>query len=300
MPEAEKVWLERFLEHLQHERHLSAHSVAGYRRDLQGLLAFCAHESVAGWGQLSDDHLRAYVAARHRAGLSARSLQRTLSAIRSFYRYLLREDHVTQNPAQDLRAPRDHRRLPTTLDADQMAGLLGLDSEDPLAIRDRAMFELLYSSGLRLAELVSLNLDQVDLRDGTVRITGKGGKTRLVPVGRYARAAIETWLPLRAQQASVDESALFLSRRGRRISPRNVQMRLRQWAERQGFPGHVHPHMLRHSCASHLLESSGDLRAVQEMLGHADLSTTQIYTHLDFQHLARVYDQTHPRAKKQS
>jgi integrase/recombinase XerC len=234
----------------------------------------------------------------HRQGLAGRSIARALSSARSFQRYLLREGLAAHNAFTGVAAPKAGKRLPKALSVDQAARLMQIDGDEPLTRRDHALFELLYSSGLRLAELVSINVTDVDLRDGTVTVTGKGAKTRIVPVGTQARAAIQTWLQDRAALAAVGESALFLGRNGKRLGARAVQLRLKQWAVRQGIEVPIHPHMLRHSFASHLLESSGDLRAVQELLGHADLSTTQVYTHLDFQHLAKVYDAAHPRARR--
>ncbi len=294
--------IDGFLHHLEIERRLSPHTLSNYRRDLLAAAHFLDKHNLSGWAQVDTHHLRAFVAAQHRGGLGGRSLQRRLSALRSFYRYLLREGVVGANPVTGLRAPKAARRLPKTLDADQVSRLLektgGETSDAALAARDRAIMELMYSSGLRLAELAQLDLADLDLKDHTVHVTGKGRKSRIVPVGRLARDAIETWRALRATLAAVDETALFVSQRGRRLSARAVQQRLRAWGAKQGLDSRLHPHMLRHSCASHVLESSGDLRAVQELLGHADIATTQIYTHLDFQHLAKVYDSTHPRAKK--
>jgi integrase/recombinase XerC len=287
----------QFLHHLNIERRLSPHTLSSYRRDLEQSQRFFSDQRLADWKEVTAHHLRALIAARHRAGIGGRSLQRLLSALRSFYRYLLREGAVGANPAIGIRAPKSPRRLPRTLDVDQTARLLDWDSNDPLAIRDRAMMELLYSSGLRLSELLNLALSDLDLKDATVRVTGKGRKTRVVPVGRHARSALEQWLRIRTAQ-SPEDATLFLSRQGRRLSPRAVQQRLQHWGKSRSLPGRLHPHMLRHSCASHVLESSSDLRAVQELLGHADIATTQIYTHLDFQHLAKVYDNAHPRARK--
>jgi integrase/recombinase XerC len=287
----------QFLHHLNIERRLSPHTLSSYRRDLEQSQRFFSDQRLADWKEVTAHHLRALIAARHRAGIGGRSLQRLLSALRSFYRYLLREGAVGANPAVGIRAPKSPRRLPRTLDVDQTARLLDWDSNDPLAIRDRAIMELLYSSGLRLSELLNLALSDLDLKDATVRVTGKGRKTRVVPVGRHARTALEQWLRIRTAQ-STEDATLFLSRQGRRLSPRAVQQRLQHWGKSRGLPGRLHPHMLRHSCASHVLESSSDLRAVQELLGHADIATTQIYTHLDFQHLAKVYDNAHPRARK--
>ncbi len=291
--------LRRFLEHLTSERHYSPHTRTAYRRDLAALREYCRRNRIRDWSCLSSAQVRAFAAECHRGGLSGRSVQRILSSVRSFYRYLLREGAVEANPAIAVPAPKAPRRLPQTLDADQLARLLENPPSDPLAIRDRALMELLYSSGLRLAELVALERGDLDLDDATVRVTGKGAKTRIVPVGRYARAALRAWLAVRGRIARpVAGDALFLGRAGRRLGARAVQKRLLVWARRAGLDARVHPHRLRHSFASHLLESSGDLRAVQELLGHADILTTQIYTHVDFQHLARVYDAAHPRAHK--
>ena len=297
MDSTEAQRIEQFLHHLNVERRLSPHTLSNYRRDLEQARDFATGQAITSWRELTTHHLRAMVAAQHRAGIGGRSLQRLLSAMRSFYQYLLREGVVGANPAIGLRAPKAPRRLPKTLDVDQTARLLDWDSNDPLAIRDRAIMELLYSSGLRLSELLNLELGDLDLKDGTVRVTGKGRKTRVVPVGRHARSALQQWLGIRAT-FTTQSSVLFLSRRGERLAPRTVQQRLQQWGSKRGLPMRLHPHMLRHSCASHVLESSSDLRAVQELLGHADIATTQIYTHLDFQHLAKVYDNAHPRARK--
>ena len=294
-----RAWIEKYLAHLGSERRLSRHTVVNYRRDLTALIAFCDKQDVSAWRQLDSLHIRQFAAADNRAGLAPRSIQRRLSAVRSFFRYLIREGLLDANPAADVPAPRGPKRLPKTLDADQMGRLLELPQTDPLAVRDWAMMELLYSSGLRLAELVGLDIGAVDLADGTVRVTGKGNKTRVVPVGSHARTAIAKWLQQRGHLTRPNtDQALFLGARGNRISPRSVQSRVQLWARRQGLAQSVSPHLFRHSFASHLLESSGDLRGVQELLGHADISTTQIYTHLDFQHLARIYDDSHPRARR--
>ncbi len=291
-------WITRFLESLRVERRLSPHTLSAYRRDLASLETFCAAERIARWNQLTAYHIRALVAAQHRRGLDGRSLQRLLSALRSFFEYLIGQQELGHNPATGIRAPKSPRRLPNALDVDQMSRLLELPADGPLALRDRAIMELFYSSGLRLSELVTLDITDLDLNDGTVRVTGKGNKTRVVPVGRHARAALRAWIDQRLTIPGPDPRALFIGLAGRRMTPRAVQSRIRFWGRRQGLEGTLHPHMLRHSFASHLLESSGDLRAVQELLGHADISTTQIYTHLDFQHLAEVYDAAHPRARR--
>ena len=288
--------LNSFIEHLRHERRFSSNTLAAYQRDLQRLLQFARQQDVQ-WRGLRTPALRQWLGELHRQGLGGRSLQRLLSAIRSFYRFLLREGVVEHSPADGLRAPKSAKRLPDALGVDQASTLLE-DRGDSSAIsaRDRAMLELMYSSGLRLAELTALNQVDVDLAEGLVRVTGKGAKTRVVPVGKMAAVALRDWLAQRSAWAPSEERALFVSRRGQRISNRSVQQRFQRWARARGME--LHPHQLRHAFATHLLESSGDLRAVQELLGHADISTTQVYTHLDFQHLARVYDQAHPRARK--
>ncbi len=292
-------WLNRFLDHLRHERRLSPHTLSNYSRDLERIRAWCTGQQIETWVQLDSHRIRFYAAQRHRGGIQGKSIQRELSSLRSLFNYLLREGEVDSNPVQGIRPPKVQRHLPPTMDADQLSRLLDTPpGEDPLELRDHAMMELFYSSGLRLAELVSLDCRDVTGEPGTLEVTGKGDKTRRVPVGRKAIQALSHWLDVRETVAAADEPALFVSRRGGRIHPRTVQARMKLWAVRQGASHHLHPHLLRHSFASHLLESSGDLRAVQELLGHADISTTQIYTHLDFQHLARVYDAAHPRAKK--
>lgn len=292
--------LKGFDDYLRYERRLSPRTLGSYRRDLDDFLDWVSEQQVADWNRIDTQHVRSYAAKRHRQGLSAKSLQRHLSAIRTLFRYLLRERHVSYNPADGVRAPKVRRTLPHTLDADQMAHLLNLPGDEPLDRRDRAIMELFYSSGLRLAELVALNVKDAHSDDGLLQITGKGNKVRSVPVGRFAREAIDAWLQIRMELAAAGEPALFVSQRGNRLSARSVEARLQRRAIEQGMPSDVHPHMLRHSFASHLLESSGDLRAVQELLGHSDISTTQIYTHLDFQHLAQVYDQAHPRARRKT
>lgn len=287
----------QFKSYLINERRVSPLTVLSYARDLERLRDFCRRRRIAGWQALEAAHVRLYAAELHKGGLSGRSIRRRLSAVRSFYRYLLREGRVAHDPAAGIGAPKSPRRLPKSLNPDETARLLGIASSDRLAHRDRALLELLYSSGLRLAEVVALNLADLP-DDGTVRVTGKGNKIRVVPVGRFARAALKAWLAIRAQWVKPQEQAVFVNRNGRRVSPRTVQRVVARRARAQGIAQPVHPHMLRHSFASHLLESSGDLRAVQELLGHASIATTQVYTHLDFQHLAKVYDQAHPRARK--
>jgi integrase/recombinase XerC len=301
----EREWVDRFLSHLALERRMSSHTVAAYRHDLLTLSAFNAGRGIKRWDALDNSQVRAFAAAEHAGGIAPRSIQRRLSAVRSFYEFLLREGAARHNPAQEVRAPKSKKRLPATLDADQMARLLDFRADDSLSTRDKAIMELFYSSGLRLSELVELDLSQLDIADRTVRVIGKGNKTRIVPVGRHAIEALKKWLIERAvlmrkdrHLSSPASGPLFVGRGGRALSVRAVQLRVESWARRQGLQMHVHPHMFRHSFASHLLESSGDLRGVQELLGHADISTTQIYTHLDFQRLAQVYDATHPRARR--
>ena len=284
--------------HLARERRLSPHTAAAYRRDLDAFASHCAAHGLVSWRALDVHRVRAFTAEQHRRGLSGTSLQRRLSAIRGFCDWLIREGELGYNPAHGVRAPKSPKRLPATLDPELVARLLEIPGDGVIERRDRAMLELFYSSGLRLAELCALDLGDVDLADAQLRVTGKGDKTRIVPVGRMARTAIAGWLEVRGGLAAPDERALFVGARGRRIGTRTVQQRVAYWARRQGLDRHVHPHMLRHSFATHLLESSGDLRAVQELLGHADVKTTQVYTHLDFQHLAQVYDAAHPRAKR--
>jgi integrase/recombinase XerC len=298
MNPAARDWLDRFARHLSTERRLSAHTASAYRQDLEALADWCKTQGLADWGDIDGQRVRSFAARSHAGGLAPRSVQRRLSAVRSFYRYLIREGAVKGNPATDVRAPKSARRLPQTLDADQMGRLLDVTVETPLDARDAAMMELLYSSGLRLAELVSLDLAALDLADRTVRVLGKGSKTRIVPVGSKAVTALRVWFRERAGLASPDTQALFVGRNGRRLGARAVQLRVAAAARRQGLPMTVHPHLFRHSFATHLLESSQDLRGVQELLGHADIGTTQIYTHLDFQHLARIYDSAHPRARR--
>jgi integrase/recombinase XerC len=280
-------------------RRYSPHTLAGYRRDLARLVAFCDEAKLASFAHVHQADIRQLAAQSHRRGLKGKSIQRMLSAIRSFYQYLIRQRLCRHNPALGVSAPKIPRQLPVTMDTDQLSQLLSAAAGDWIEVRDKAMVELFYSSGLRLSELTGLNVLDLQLREGLVTVTGKGNKTRTVPVGREAITAITAWLQVRASQLrDPGETALFISQRGQRINPRTVQARLKQMAAQQSMGRNLHPHMLRHSFASHVLESSSDLRAVQEMLGHANISTTQIYTHLDFQHLAKVYDAAHPRAQR--
>jgi len=290
-----------FFEQLTVEKRASEHTVKSYQRDINHLTRYCADKSILHWTDLTQSDVRSHIAGRHRQGLGSTSLQRELSAIRSFYNFLLKKRLADSNPAQYIKAPKQARKLPKTLDVDQVSGLLEAGTNSMLEIRDVAMFELFYSSGLRLGELAVLNLNDIDLADNSLMVrSGKGGKSRLLPIGSKAVTAISNWLALRLKNVVAEESALFISTRGTRLGKRSIELRLELWCKKKGIPESVHPHMLRHSFASHLLESSQDLRAVQELLGHSNISTTQIYTHLDFQHLAAVYDKAHPRAKKKS
>lgn len=298
MRDEEKDWIHTFIRHLQYERRLSPLTCKHYRRDLESLSQFADSQDIDRWRDLDNQQCRDYTASFFRKGISPRSLQRRLSAFRTFYRYLMREKHVKTNPVLDIKAPKHGKRLPPNIDVDRMAKLLDIQGDGPLVARDKAILELLYSSGLRLAELTNLDLPDIDLADATVHVTGKGNKDRILPVGRQARKAISGWLKIRIELvADRGEKALFVSRNGSRLSMRSVQARVKYWAIRQGLDTQLHPHMFRHSFASHMLESSHDLRGVQELLGHANISTTQIYTHLDFQHLAQIYDKAHPRAR---
>lgn len=291
--------LQNYLEELAAQRRQSPHTLSNYRRDLLKLLALADSTPVQ---ELQEHHIRRFLATLHGRGLSGRSLARTLSAWRGYFKWLGQQEPGRTNPAQTVRPPKSPKRLPKALSVEESQQLLELntDPEDQLGQRDQAMFELFYSSGLRLAELISLNLgDTARIKDDQeVQVTGKRGKTRIVPVGGPARDALLHWLECRPEFAAPNELALFVGQRGRRINPRVVQLALARRAAAQGLGTHVHPHMLRHSFASHVLQSSGDLRAVQEMLGHASIASTQVYTHLDFQHLAKIYDAAHPRAKR--
>lgn len=289
--------LQGYLEHLAHERRLSVHTARSYERDIRVLLDSAG---ATGLRQMQPAQIRRFVSQLHAQGLDGKTLARVLSAWRGFFSYLSRDHGFEHNPCLGIRPPKTAKRLPHALSPDETRQLMEFSADGTLAVRDRAILELLYSSGLRLSELTGLAIDDVNFRDATVRVTGKGAKTRVVPVGRYALAALRSWLAERSLLTSPGEQAMFVTREGARLSARAVQARLRQWGVKLGLSGNVHPHALRHSFASHVLQSSGDLRAVQDMLGHASISTTQVYTHLDFQHLAKVYDAAHPRAKKKS
>ena len=288
-----------FLEQLTVEKRASSHTVANYQRDIKRLQSYCVDKAIQQWSVVTQSDIRAHIASRHRQGMGSSSLQRELSAIRSFYGFLLKNRCADINPAQYVKAPKQVKTLPKTLDVDQINGLLEAGASSVLEIRDVAMFELFYSSGLRLSELAALNIEDIDLHDQSLLVrSGKGGKARLLPIGAKAISALNHWLLQRLKHISLLETAVFITTRGKRLGQRSIELRLALWCKKKGIAEHIHPHMLRHSFASHLLEASQDLRAVQELLGHSNISTTQIYTHLDFQHLAEVYDNAHPRAKK--
>lgn len=287
-----------FVLHLEQERRMSIHTVSAYQRDLNRCIVFMEEHDLSMWNVMKTKQVRLFIAQLNREGLSGRSIQRHLSSLRSFYRYLIREERVLTNPAQVVQAPKAGKRLPSTLDVDQVSGLLDhVDQESFIGCRDKAMMELFYSSGLRLAELARLDCRDIDLADKLVYVTGKGNKARVLPIGGQALKAIQLWSETRDQEGLFEAVALFITKQGRRLGVRSIQQRLKYWGKKQGISDHVHPHRLRHAFASHMLEATGDLRAVQELLGHADISTTQVYTHVDFQHLAKVYDGAHPRAK---
>ncbi len=294
--------LDQFLEMLKSERYYSSHTIQAYRRDCLRFLDFLQLEKVNKFQAVTSRHCLDYSARRYRQGIKGRSIQREMSAIRRLFQYLLKQQSVQHNPALAVKTPKTHKKLPNTLDVDNLEQLLHVSKQvlSTLEIRDLALFELMYSSGLRLSELTRSHIDDIDFNEGVITVIGKGQKTRRLPVGKKALDALRKWLSKRAHYVkNSDETALFLSQRGTRLTPRSVQKRLEKLAV-QRLGRHVHPHMLRHSFATHMLESSADLRAVQELLGHADISTTQVYTHLDFQHLAKVYDKAHPRARKKS
>lgn len=290
-------YLDQYLDFLHFERGLSDNTRNNYARDIAQLMQLSQPASLA---SLQITHIRKYVAMLHGKGLGGKTIARMLSSWRGFYDYLIQRHQFKQNPVIGMRAPKSPKTLPQALSIEQASKLVEIVEDDVLSLRDHAILELFYSSGLRLSELVGLNIDHIDFAEGTVIVTGKGNKTRIVPLGAQAAKAIQTWLQVRAHMLirNPSEQAVFISKQGRRISGRNIEYRMKAWSIKQGLHTSVHPHMLRHSFATHVLQSSGDLRAVQEMLGHANISTTQVYTHLDYQHLTKVYDLAHPRAKK--
>jgi len=291
------LYLDDYIQHLTFERGLSALTCKSYTRDIQLLESLADNANLE---LIKAQQVRRFIAAMHSRGLSSKSIARALSAWRGFYDYLIHHKGFTQNPVTGLRAPKSARTLPQALSVDQAVKFVDIQGDGILELRDHAILELFYSSGLRLAELVNLDIDMLDFSEGTVTVTGKGNKTRIIPLGSHAANALRIWLQQRANIA-IDEKnikAVFVTQQGHRITPRAVQYRVKTWAIKQGINTDMHPHLLRHSFATHVLQSSQDLRAVQEMLGHANISTTQVYTHLDFQHLAKIYDDAHPRAKK--
>ncbi len=296
-----QILIAKYLEFLSFERRLSPLTCKNYSRDLTQLVQLSDQLNL---NELQNTHIRRFVAGLHGKGLGGKSIARLLSCWRGFFNFLIQQHGYLQNPVLGLRAPKSAQTLPYALSIEQTIKLVDIKENDLLSVRDHAILELFYSSGLRLSELVNLNIGALDFTEGTITVTGKGNKTRIVPLGEFAIKAIQQWLSMRPDDASFDgnpqDKAVFVGKQGKRLTPRNVQYRIKEWAIKQNIHTSVHPHMLRHSFASHVLQSSGDLRAVQEMLGHANISTTQVYTHLDFQHLSKVYDNAHPRAKKTS
>jgi len=288
----------KFLQFLETEKRYSQHTVENYSKDIDDLESFCSAKKINEWDEIKPHHLRTFASQIFIDGLGARSIQRKLSAIRSFMNYLVRENLLRTNPADGIKTPKAPKKLPGVLDVDQINQLLNIKDTDPISLRDKAIMELLYSSGLRLAELVALNPIDLNIQDRSLTVIGKGNKKRMLPIGSKAIDAIKAWIQIRSQIATPDEEALFVGNRGNRLSRRSIQSRINHWAKKNGLTQDVYPHLLRHSFATHLLEASGDLRAVQELLGHKDISTTQVYTHLDFQHLAETYDKAHPRSGK--
>lgn len=285
-----------FLEYLFAQKHYSEHTRSAYLRDLNNCTEFLKNRKISSWNQVNHRILQAWMAKGHGKNLSAKTLQRMLSSVRSFYQFLLKEGQVKSNPSINLKAPKAERRLPDAMQVEETAYLLNRSDNDPLGLRDIAMLELTYAAGLRLSELVNLKLSDIDWNDQNLRVTGKGSKTRLLPFGKTARERLEAWLKLRPKFLKQEHDILFIGKTGKPLTPRAVEQRFSRWGEQNGVK--LHPHQFRHSFATHLLQSSGDLRAVQELLGHSDISTTQIYTHLDFQNLLKVYENAHPRAKK--
>lgn len=292
--------IQSFLSYLAEIRAYSHHTVDNYRRDLKHLAAYCTKQNYSELGQIQTADIRLLLNEWHRSGKSAKTLQRRLSSVRSFFNFLIHQQLTKNNPANGIRAPKAAKKLPKTLDSDEACHFVEIPADDWLSIRDRAILELLYSSGLRLSELVELNMQDIEINNQQVRVLGKGNKTRIVPIGKKALQALQAWYKIRHNKIRNPSEAVFISSRGTRISTRTVQQRLSTYSQKQGMQQHVNPHKLRHSFASHILQSSGNLRAVQELLGHSDLATTQIYTHLDFQHLAKIYDKAHPRAAKKN
>ena len=292
------VQIEEYLNHLASQRGLSPVTILNYRRNLAQFIELLEKKQITSWSELDSQQVRMMTKELHQTGIKARSIATKLSALRSFLHHLVQYNHLTHNPAKGVSAPKLDKPLPKNISVDEMFQLLDIDEQDPLSVRDQCMMELMYSSGLRLSELVGINLADIKLAAKEVMVTGKGSKQRLLPITSSAANAIKAWLKIRPEFCITGEKALFVSKQKKRISTRSVQARMEKWGLTQALPSHINPHKLRHSFATHMLESSGNLRAVQSLLGHADLATTQIYTHLDFQHLSQVYDQAHPRAKR--
>lgn len=292
--------MQRYFDHLKYERGYSAHTLKAYQANITELVLYLQTGSITTWQQVDEAVLRTFVIQYKKRQLKARSIQLKLSSLKGLFKFLLQKQFIDTDPSALLVTPKADKPLPKNMAVDEVSQLLNFTPEQTIEFRDKAIMELFYSSGLRLSELAELNLDNIDLANGEVLVTGKGNKQRLLPIGRCAITAISAWLKYRAEFNPANHNALFLSKLGNRISVRQIQQRLSHWAQIQGLNNTLHPHKLRHSFASHVLESSGDLRAVQELLGHENLTTTQVYTHLDFQHLAQVYDQAHPRAKKET
>lgn len=299
IPETLSSVYEQFLRYIQVERRLSPVTITGYRRQLSALAQMMVAMKITDWSSLESQHVRMLLAKSHRSGLQPTSLALRFSALRSFLDWQVAQKMREVNPAKGIRTPKAGRHLPKNMDVDEVSQLMNIDLKDPLSVRDRTMLEVMYGAGLRLSELIGLNLNDIDLQEGEVRVLGKGSKERKVPLGRKAVEWLQNWLPMRELYSPEDKAIFISTQSGKRLSVRSVQKRFEIWGVKQGVNSHVNPHKLRHSFATHLLESSGDLRAVQELLGHANLSTTQVYTHLDFQHLAKVYDAAHPRAKRE-
>lgn len=287
-----------FFRYLETERRYSQNTIRSYQRDLEHFSVHLQDKKLSRWAELKPHHIRTYASQIFIEGLGAKSIQRRLSAIRSFMNYLLREGMIKNNPAEGVKTPKAPKKLPGVLDIKQISQLLDIQETDPLSLRDKAIMELIYSSGLRLSEIVRLNPIDLNLSDKSLTVIGKGDKTRMLPIGNEAIKSLRSWLSCRNELANPEEEALFVGSRGNRLSKRSIQSRIKHWARKNGIQQDVYPHLLRHSFATHMLEASGDLRAVQELLGHKDISTTQVYTHLDFEHLSKTYDKAHPRSGK--